>query len=345
MKRAEPTKGFPVVFSMGDPHGIGPEVILKALQTFLSSQTIHPIILGDPTYLGQLRQDLGLSLDLSRVEIITTGRYPYPPPWGRLEARAGQFALHCLREAVRFCQDNNLPLLVTGPLNKKAIHLSGSSSPGQTELVASFFPGTEPVMAFFSDPLKILLITTHIPLRKVPLVLERDEIVRKTEVFIQALHRIEIAHPRLALCGLNPHASEQGLFGTEEKTILEPAVQTLTQRYGPETITGPFPADTVFRRALANEFDGVIALYHDQGLIPLKLVAFESAVNVTLGLPLVRSSPDHGTAFEIAGLGVAHSQSMVAAIEWGLQLAKTQSCSPVAPSPSGSSREPMHNPG
>ncbi|MDA2933315.1 4-hydroxythreonine-4-phosphate dehydrogenase PdxA, partial [Acidobacteria bacterium AH-259-D05] len=321
MKRGESSRGFPVVFSMGDPHGIGPEVILKALQTFSSPQIIHPIIFGDPNYLRQLGKDLGFSSNLDQVEIITTDRYQYPPPWGKLEAKAGHFSLRCLNHAAGYCRDNNLPLLVTGPVNKRAIHLSGASIPGQTELVASFFPSHEPVMAFFSDRLRVLLTTVHIPLREVPLVLDMDELVRKTETFIEALRRIEIPHPRLALCGLNPHASEEGLFGTEEKTILEPAVQTLCRRHGPDIVSGPFPSDTVFRRALENEFDGVIALYHDQGLIPLKLVAFESAVNVTLGLPLVRTSPDHGTAFEIAGLGVADSQSMEAAIKWGIRLA------------------------
>ena len=329
MKQAEPMKGFPVVFSTGDPHGIGPEVILKALPGFLSSQTIYPIIFGDPNYLKKLRQDLGLPRDLDQVEVMTAAHYDYPPAWGQLDVAAGQFALQCLRCAVQYCRDNKLPLLVTGPINKKAIHLSGSASPGQTELVASFFPGAKPVMTFFSDRLRVLLITVHIPLREVPSALHRDELVGKTEVFIEALRSIDLSQPRLALCGLNPHASEEGLFGEEERTILEPAVQILNRKYGPETISGPFPADTIFRKAVANEFDGVIALYHDQGLIPLKLVAFESAVNVTLGLPLVRTSPDHGTAFEIAGLGVADARSMAAAIEWGIRLAKTPSPEPV----------------
>ncbi len=322
MNLAGPVKGFPVVFSTGDPHGIGPEVILKALSQF---STIHPIIFGDPNYLKKLSQDLGLSHHLAQVEVIASGRYDYPPAWGTLEERAGRFALQCLESAVKYCRDNRFPLLVTGPINKRATHLCGSTRPGQTELVASFFPAANPVMAFFSQTLRVLLITVHIPLREVPLALHHDDLVAKTEVFIEALRLIDIAQPRLALCGLNPHASEEGSFGDEENTILQPAVQTLNQKYGPETVSGPFPADTIFRRAVENEFDGVIALYHDQGLIPLKLVAFESAVNVTLGLPLVRTSPDHGTAFDIAGQGVADARSMVQAIEWGIRLASAPS--------------------
>ena len=330
MKREKTTEGFPVVFSLGDPHGIGPEVILKALQLSRSLPDISPIIFGDPQYLGQLAEDLGLGSSLDQVKIVTTAPYPYPPPWGKLEARAGHFALRCLKDATVYCRDQDLPLLITGPVNKRAIHLAGSSSPGQTELVASFFPPGDPVMAFFSTRMKILLATVHIPLQNVPSALDKDELVRKAEIFIEALDRIGIAHPRLALCALNPHASEEGLFGTEEKTILEPVVETLCRRHGREVLSGPFPSDTLFRKVLENQFDGVIALYHDQGLIPLKLVAFESAVNVTLGLPLIRTSPDHGTAFDIAGSGVADSSSMEAAIQWGVRLAfSTEKANPL----------------
>ena len=330
MKREKTTEGFPVGFSLGDPHGIGPEVILKALQLSRFLPDISPIIFGDPQYLGQLAEDLGLGSSLDQVKIVTTAPYPYPPPWGKLEARAGHFALRCLKDATAYCRDQDLPLLITGPVNKRAIHLAGSSSPGQTELVASFFPPGDPVMAFFSNRMKILLATVHIPLQNVSSALDKDELVRKAEIFIEALDRIGIAHPRLALCALNPHASEEGLFGTEEKTILEPVVETLCRRHGREVLSGPFPSDTLFRKVLENQFDGVIALYHDQGLIPLKLVAFESAVNVTLGLPLIRTSPDHGTAFDIAGSGVADSSSMEAAIQWGVRLAfSTEKANPL----------------
>ena len=321
MKREETAEGFPVVFSMGDPHGIGPEVILKALRASLSGPPIHPILFGDVQYLDRLAQDLDLGSLLDQIEVITTEGYPYPPPWGKLEARAGHFALRCLEDAAAYCRDHHLPLLVTGPVNKRALHLAGSSSPGQTELVASFFPGSDPIMTFFSDRMKILLATVHIPLKSVPQALDKDDLVHKTEIFIEGLRQIGIPHPRLALCALNPHASEEGLFGSEEETVLEPAVRTLCGRHGRDVVSGPFPSDTLFRRVLENQFDGVIALYHDQGLIPLKLVAFESAVNVTLGLPLIRTSPDHGTAFEIAGSGEADSRSMEAAIRWGVKLA------------------------
>lgn len=314
--------GFPVVFSMGDPHGIGPEVILKALEHFPSRGVIRPLIFGDRRYLQRLCSDLRLSLDLDSVQVITVSDYEYPPRWGVLDPVAGCFAVKCLQGAVEYCRDHQWPLLITAPLHKKASRLAGFSSPGQTEYIASFFEGVDPAMAFFSDRFQLLLITVHIPLRQVAARLSCGQLVRKIGLFHQALRDIGIPHPRLALCGLNPHASEEGLFGDEEERILTPALASLKKQYGPNTLFGPFPPDTIFPRALNKEFDGVIALYHDQGLIPLKLVAFESAVNVTLGLPFVRTSPDHGTAFDIAGRGMAKSGSMKAAIEWGLRLAQ-----------------------
>lgn len=314
--------GFPVAFSMGDPHGIGPEVILKALESFPFRRAIRPLIFGDRHYLRQLSRDLRLSSPLDAIEVISTGSYEYPPRWGTTDAAAGRFAVQCLRGAVEYCRDHQWPLLVTAPLHKKASRLAGFSSPGQTEYVASFFEGSDPAMAFFSNRLHLLLITVHIPLRQVPAALSCEQLVRKIGFFYQALQEIGVSHPRLALCGLNPHASEGGLFGEEEERILGPALASLTEQYGPNTVIGPFSPDTIFQRALKKEFDGVIALYHDQGLIPLKLVAFESAVNVTLGLPIVRTSPDHGTAFDIAGRGIADAGSTMAAIEWGIRLAK-----------------------
>ena len=314
---------FPVVFSMGDPHGIGPEVLLKALHSFLGQQRIKPVIFGAPGYLHQLNQDLALFSELDCCEIVSVGDYEYPPKWGKTSLESGRFALDCLTGAVAHCKQHSLPLLVTAPVNKKALSMAGSSVVGQTELIASSFPGTEPAMAFFSDQFHLLLLTTHIPLRKVPESLNSHDAVRKIEIFIEALRTAGINTPSVAICGLNPHASEQGLFGSEEDKILKPALDTLVQRYGARIVSGPFPSDTIFLRAANGEFHGEVALYHDQGLIPLKLLAFNTAVNVTLGLPLIRTSPDHGTAFEIAGQGIADPSSMLAALNWGLRLSKS----------------------
>ncbi|HSR52734.1 MAG TPA: 4-hydroxythreonine-4-phosphate dehydrogenase PdxA [Acidobacteriota bacterium] len=311
-----------VAFSMGDPHGIGPEVLLKALAD-AEIPPIEPVVFGDAQYLQALAQDLSLDLDFSRIHIIACGRHSYPPRWGRLEAAAGRFALASLHAALRFCRREKTEVLVTAPVHKEAARLSDPSfRHGQTEVVGSYFPGSRPVMAFFSQGLKVVLATVHIPLKEVASQLTSDEIVRRGEIFHQALRRLG-DRPRLAVCGLNPHASEGGLFGDEEARIVEPAVRELARRVGSDQVSGPYPPDTIFRAALAGQFEGVLALYHDQGLIPLKLTAFESAVNVSLGLPLIRTSPDHGTAFEIAGRGQADARSMVEAVRWGLLLRGT----------------------
>ncbi len=313
-------KKTPVAFSMGDPHGIGSEVLLKALALGAGNLWIRPVIFGDAEFLRQLEGDLGLPGVLQGCTIIPCGRYPYPPRWGTLSAQAGSFAAQSLKKAAEHCRDHRIPLLVTAPLNKQAAHLGGGFPAGQTEFIASFFPGHRPVMAFFSDRLHVVLATVHIPMREVADQLNAPELTRRTVLFHQALQRLGKASPRIAMCGLNPHASEGGLFGDEEERIVIPSVAELNRRLGQGAVEGPFPADTLFRRAAQGEFDGVVALYHDQGLIPLKLLAFDKAVNVSLGLPIVRTSPDHGTAFDIAGCGRADPGSMLAAIQWGLRL-------------------------
>ena len=177
-------------------------------------------------------------------------------------------------------------------------------------------------MAFFSEPLRVVLATVHLALRDVFSHLSGDSLVYKAGLFYETLRQLGIESPRLAVCALNPHASEEGLFGHEEAAIIRPAVRRLKKRYGSRAVSGPHPADTLFRQAAQGDYDGVVALYHDQALIPLKLLAFESAINTTLGLPLVRTSPDHGTAFDIAGQGRANCSSMVSAIRWGIRLAR-----------------------
>ncbi|MBI4447091.1 MAG: 4-hydroxythreonine-4-phosphate dehydrogenase PdxA [Acidobacteria bacterium] len=308
------------MFSTGDPHGIGPEILLKALVRFLPEAAFRPIIVGPASYLRSLRRDLKLSLEIERVEIVSAGEFAYPPPWGTVDSRAGQFAMGSLRKAVEYCRNHGHPLLVTPPISKRAASLAGFTYPGQTEFIASFFDGCKPAMAFFSDTLCVLLATAHIPLRDVPQALCPENLVYQSRLFYKALQRAGTLQPRIAFCGLNPHASEGGLFGDEEKKLLEPVLERLREEFGPRVFLGPFPSDTIFMRAVRHEFDGIVALYHDQGLIPLKLLAFDRAVNVTLGLPLTRTSPDHGTAFEIAGKFQADPASMIASIEWGLKL-------------------------
>lgn len=268
-----------------------------------------------------LYHDLGLSFDWRQVRLVSAGEYSYPPRWGELDREAGTIALESLKKAILFCRQEGVRLLVTAPVNKEALHDAGFEFPGQTEYVASFFDCDHPTMSFFSDKLKVMLATTHIPLCQVSEALNTEILVHKCQLFRDALRQLGSDEPRIAVCGLNPHASEGGLFGSEEELLIGPAVQQLNQVLKRKEFFGPLPADSLFWRAVQGEFHGVVALFHDQGLIPLKLVAFDSAVNVTLGLPIVRCSPDHGTAFDIAGQAVADPGSMLGAVKWGLRLA------------------------
>jgi 4-hydroxythreonine-4-phosphate dehydrogenase len=198
--------------------------------------------------------------------------------------------------------------------------MAGFTEPGQTEFLGSFFESSDPTMAFLSEKLKVVLVTVHMALKDVFQEITPELIVARSTLFYRVLQRLGVETPRVAVCGLNPHASESGMFGSEEEDVILPAIEFLENTFGVGTFSGPFPPDTVFAKAVAGEFDGVVAQYHDQGLIPLKLIAFDSAVNTTLGLPIVRTSPDHGTAFDIAGKGVADPSSMISAVEWGLRM-------------------------
>ncbi len=309
----------PIIVTMGDPNGVGPEVVLRALPCLSPDEQARLLVVGDPAYLAGLSRDLNLG-ELPPFRFVVPGSFSYPPRWGMVSREAGRFALACLRRALEELQKCDGGLLVTAPIHKEAARLAGFDHPGQTEFIASYFPDHSATMGFFSDPLKIVLVTVHIPLREVANRLTREEIERCGELLFETLRTSGLEFPRIAVAGLNPHASESGQFGIEEEKIVEPALHRLRDRHGSRAFSGPFPPDSLFHRAAQGEFDGVVALYHDQGLIPVKLLAFHSAVNVTLGLPVVRTSPCHGTAFDIAGRGCADPRSMQEAFRWGIQL-------------------------
>ena len=280
-------------------------------------------MVGDPAYLARLSHDLNLG-ELPPLRFSAPGSFPYPPPWGVVSREAGEFAVACLEKGLEEIGRRNGGLLVTAPIHKGAARLAGFHHPGQTEFIASYFPDHSAVMGFFSGPLKIVLATVHVPLKEVPNRLTSEGIERCGKLLLATLRESGIESPRIAVAGLNPHASESGQFGMEEKEIIAPAVRRLRDQTGRGAFSGPFPPDSIFHRAAQGEFDGVVALYHDQGLIPVKLLAFHSAVNVTLGLPLVRTSPCHGTAFDIAGRGLADPRSMQEAFRWGIRLSESR---------------------
>jgi 4-hydroxythreonine-4-phosphate dehydrogenase len=291
--------------TLGDPRGIGPEVAAGALTSGLDA---HLTIIGADEQISALPADLRISV----------GSWKGGSGQGSDRSRAlraGQIAGHALQRAVRLAMEHQVEAIVTGPVEKHALHAAGFPFPGQTEWLGTLAGGVDVAMMLAAGTLRVVLVTTHAALRDVPALLTTDRIVRAGRVTRKALVEwFGIAEPRLALCALNPHAGEQGLFGDEEARVMAPAVESLG-------ITGPLPADTVFVRAMKGEFDAVLAPYHDVGMTAIKVAAFGRGVNITLGLPFVRTSPDHGTAFDIAGTGVADAGSMREALLLAVSLA------------------------
>jgi 4-hydroxythreonine-4-phosphate dehydrogenase len=241
---------------------------------------------------------------------------------GLLSAAAGRAAYETIVRAVADARNGTVDAIATAPVNKEAFRLAGLPWSGHTDLLAHLTGAHHVAMMFHSDALRVVLATIHIPLADVSRLLTRGSLEATIELTARELPRFGIAAPRIAVAGLNPHAGEHGLFGPEEEQTIGPAIEAC--RGHRIDVSGPFPGDTVFVRARRGEFDVVIACYHDQGLIPIKLVAFGQAVNVTLGLPIVRTSVDHGTAFDIAGKGVADPESMIAAVLLASRLAGTK---------------------
>jgi 4-hydroxythreonine-4-phosphate dehydrogenase len=281
--------------TLGDCAGIGPEIVELALNS------------------GRISDS---------AEYVVIGRQPNCNP-GEPTSETARAAAAALEEAVTLARRGELNAVVTGPIHKARMYEAGFKFPGQTEFFAERCGVTNFAMCLTGEKLTVALVTAHIPLRKVAAALKQSEIVRVGLLLENFLNSRGKTAPRIAVAGLNPHAGESGKLGIEEIEIIGPAIAALeSQIPNPKSeVMGPISPDTVFRRAIEGEFDAVLCMYHDQGLIPLKLHAFHSGVNVTLGLPFPRTSPDHGTAFEIAGKGIARSDSMIAAINLAVELA------------------------
>ena len=286
-----------VAITVGDPSGIGPEVAAAAAGDPAVREVCDPILYGPPA--GQ----------------------SFPP--GLLSADAGRAAYDAIVRATDDAMRGAVAAVATAPVNKEALRLAGLPWSGHTDLLAHLTRAPRVAMLFHSEPLRVVLATVHVPLVEVPLLLTRELMEDTIALTARELPRFGRPSPRIAVAGLNPHAGEHGLFGREEQTAIAPAIESARAR-GID-VAGPFPADTLFVRAVRGEFDVVVACYHDQGLIPIKLAAFGRAVNVTLGLPIVRPSVDHGTAFDIAGKGVADAGSMIEAVKLAAWLAVRRS--------------------
>ncbi|MFA7579849.1 4-hydroxythreonine-4-phosphate dehydrogenase PdxA [Castellaniella sp.] len=315
---------------MGDACGIGPELIVQLFARGLP----HPaVVYGDAATLQRACAVAGLDDTLSIIALGHPGPgstrstigvldrwHGLPPdlPWGRVDARAGQGAYEYLCHAIDDAQAGRLRALVTAPLNKEAMQLAGLKFPGHTEILAQRSGTSRYAMMLANDELRVLLVTIHIPLARVPEAISQGAELDAMRLAHLACLQSGVAAPRIAVAGLNPHAGENGAFGTEEIRIIEPAIAQA--RAEGLDVSGPWPGDTVFMRARQGEFDIVVAQYHDQGLIPVKYLGLDTGVNVTVGLPFVRTSVDHGTAFDIAGKGVAQADSLAAAIRMALQM-------------------------
>jgi len=316
---------------MGDPAGIGPEIVLKAVAEEEIKRICIPVIIGDAQLLAHTARTMDLQCG---YEIVRRGEeiperlaepliYHLDNIGGHIEpgvesGSAGKAAAGYIESAVALCAAGSVAAIVTGPINKRALFLGGYSFPGHTEFLAHLTSTEDYAMAFVAANLRIVLLSTHVPLAEAIRMVERDRIINTITLTDRELRRWGLEHPRLAMAALNPHGAEGGLFGVEEASEIVPAIEAC--RNSNLNVSGPFSADTVFLRASRGEFDAVIACYHDQAMIPIKCLSFGEAVNVTLGLPFIRTSVDHGTAFDIAGKGLAEHSSMIAAIKLAADL-------------------------
>ena len=325
-----------LLLTQGDPAGIGPELTLRAwLQR--DSDAVPPFaLLGDPAHIARVARGYGWAVPIvpvepSQVEAVFSNALPVIPlkasvaaEPGRPDAACAPSVIEAIETAVSLVRAGSASAVVTNPIAKHVLYEAGFRHPGHTEFLAALASEGRsetyhPVMMLWSEQLAVVPVTVHIPLADVPAALTTDLIVLTGRIVARELReRFGIAQPRLALAGLNPHAGESGAMGTEDARVILPAVEILRQD-GIE-VSGPLPADTMFHARARSRYDAALAMYHDQALIPIKTIAFDEAVNVTLGLPFVRTSPDHGTAFDIAGKGIARPDSLIAALTLAARL-------------------------
>lgn len=304
--------------TLGCPAGIGPEVILKSLQHFqekfpevLSSL----LIIGDARVIEQRAKWLGIKIPLE-VEILSLTEIEVKPGEPSVEGfkAMGLF----VQKAIDLAKEGKIKAIVTGPISKEGLEKVGIKYKGHTEWLAQELGAKDFVMSFYGERLKVSLVTTHIPLKEVPEKITADKVFTTAKLSFEFLLKLKVLNPKIALCGINPHAGEGGLIGEEEKTVLKEAI-TLCQKAG-LPVYGPYPADSLFFWAYQGRYDLVVAMYHDQGLASFKLIHFEDGVNITLGLPVIRTSPCHGTAYDIANKGVANPSSFIQAIHLAYKL-------------------------
>lgn len=321
----------PLAITMGCPVGIGPEIILKFFAENPSFPAgLSPVVIGDPAVLSWCGKLLHIPAPIvawKPGDVVESGVIAVYSPedlpeltvdsllWGKPSTQTGRSMAVCIESAVKMIEQQFFSGMVTCPITKKSLNEAGYSFPGHTEMLAALCKSSDYAMMMAGDSLRVSLVTIHTPLASVASLLSRDAIIRMICITATALQKdFGLEHPRLAVAGFNPHAGEDGLFGHEEDLFIRPAIEEANKR-GSWQVTGPYPPDTVFFKAAAGHYDAVVCMYHDQGLIPFKLLHFSDGVNVTLGLSIVRTSVDHGTAYDIAGQGRADAASLAAAVE------------------------------
>ncbi|WP_414163726.1 D-threonate 4-phosphate dehydrogenase [Superficieibacter sp. BNK-5] len=323
-----------IAVTMGDPAGIGPEIIIKSLtEGELSGAPV--VVIGCAQLLRRiLAMNITGSAELRIISQVSQARFaprvinvldeqladPDGLQPGRVQVQAGDLAYRCVKRATALALGGEVSAIATAPLNKEALHLAGHHYPGHTELLAHLTNSKDYAMVLYTDTLKVIHITTHISLRKFLDTLSQERVKTVINVADKFLRRVGFTQPRIAVAGVNPHAGENGLFGDEEVRILTPAIESIKAQG--INVTGPCPPDTVFMQCNEGMYDMVVAMYHDQGHIPLKLLGFYDGVNITAGLPFIRTSADHGTAFDIAWTGKAKSESMAISIQLAMKIAR-----------------------
>ncbi len=321
-----------LAITMGDPGGVGPEIIIKALNSSEVRNHCYPLVIGDAHIMEEALSLLKLPRRLriikapeesmpsaKTIELINTGvikNFIKNKP----TAEGGRACVSYIKKAVELVLNKQVDGIVTASISKEALKRAGFTWPGHTEMLADLTNTKDYAMMLIGEPLRVILVTIHTALKNVPDLITKQRLLNTIRLAKKACDMLGIKNPRIAIAGLNPHAGEKGIFGDEEIKKIIPAVKDATKEGIP--VSGPYPPDTVFYKAFKGEIDIVVCMYHDQGLIPLKMIAFDKGVNVTVGLPFIRTSPDHGTAYDIAWKGVANPSSMIEAIKVAVKLRK-----------------------
>lgn len=325
-----------IAITMGDATGVGPEIIVKSLQEREVYTICRPLVIGD---LGIMRRAVGIvqcdfpcypaedlnkaGLKFGQIDVLDLNNLPPDLPFALVDARAGKAAYEYVETAVQLAMDNKIDAIATAPLNKDAMNQGGCHFPGHTEILAHLSGTKDYAMMLIGGALRVIHVSTHVSIRRACELVKKERILRVIQLAEQSMKLIGIDSPRIAVAGLNPHSGEGGMFGSEEIEEIVPAIEAA--RAMGLNVTGPVPPDTVFFRAAhRGHFDIVVVMYHDQGHIPLKVLGFEQGVNITVGLPFIRTSVDHGTAFGKAGKGTADYLSMMESIRMAAQMANAR---------------------